>query len=148
MPVLGSAIPYVRASYPEADDADPAELGSATQRAATALFAFQGELAALRSAGLPSMVAQALYRTYVNGAITHLLRGQLLETDWCDLWDHHVERFCESLVYAEEPFSTTQRSQLHLPLASELGGCGFQSARWSMASYGRPWPRMTAQGWP
>ena len=75
------------------------------------------------------MAAQGLHRTYVNGAITHLLRGQLLEPDWCDLWDHHVERFWEALVYAPE-FSPTQRMQIHLPLASELGGIGVQSARW------------------
>ena len=75
------------------------------------------------------MVAQALHRTYVNGAITHLLRGQLVDAAWCDQWDHSVEGFWASLVNVQE-FSATQRCQLHLPLSSEYGGCGVQAARW------------------
>ena len=57
MPVLGSAIPYVRASYPDPDDVDPAEEAPTTQRAIVALNGFQAELAQLHAVGLPTMVA-------------------------------------------------------------------------------------------
>ena len=70
-----------------------------------------------------------MHRIYVNGAVTHLLRGQLQDTAWCDSWDHHVERFWASLVY-EDALSPTQRFTVHLPLSSELSGRGVQSARW------------------
>ena len=40
-----------------------------------------------------------------------------------------MEGFWASLVGVQE-FSATQRLQLHLPLSSEYGGCGVQSARW------------------
>ena len=129
MPVLGSAIPYVRASYPDPDDVDPAADAPATERALVALNGFQAELAQLRTAGLPTMVAQAIHRTYVNGAVTHLLRGQLQDTAWCESWDYSVGRFWASLVHEDE-LSPTQLLQVHLPLASEVGGCGVQSARW------------------
>ena len=95
MPVLGSALPYVRASYPDPDDVDPANEAAATERAVVALNAFQAELGQLRTAGLPTLVTQALHRTYVNGAVTHLLRGQLQEAEWCDRWDARAEQFWE-----------------------------------------------------
>ena len=41
-----------------------------------------------------------------------------------------MERYWESLLYADEGLTATQRLQLHLPLASELTGWGVQSARW------------------
>ena len=83
LPVLGSALPYVRASYPEAEDSDPALEAAATERAVVALNAFQASLLELRSAGLRTLNAQKLHRIYVNGAVTHLLRGSLLAEDWC-----------------------------------------------------------------
>ena len=127
--MLGSAIPYVRASYPDADDVDPAAEAPATERALVALNAFQAEVMQLLAAGLPPDDVQVLHRTYVNGAITHLLRGQLQDVAWCEQWDVSVERFWASFVSVPE-FSATQRLQLFLPLSSELGGCGLQSARW------------------
>ena len=98
-------------------DSKGAEVCS-TERALVALNGFQAELAQLRAAGLPTMVAQALHRMYVNGAVTHLLRGRLVEAAWCDQWDQSVEGFWASLVGVQE-FSATQRLQLHLPLSSE-----------------------------
>jgi len=128
LPVLGSALPYVRASYPEAEDSDPALAAAATEQAVVALNAFQASLLELRSAGLRTLNAQKLHRIYVNGAVTHLLRGSLLAEDWCAEWDHHVEQFWGKLLYTE--LTATQRVQLHLPAASELGGKAVQSARW------------------
>ena len=57
IPMLGSALPYVRASYPDPDDVDPAEEAPTTQRAIVALNGFQAELAQLHAVGLPTMVA-------------------------------------------------------------------------------------------
>ena len=93
-----------------------------------ALHAFQAALLELRSAGLSTVDTQKLHRIYVNGAVTHLLRGSLLAEDWCDEWDHHVEQFWEKLLHTE--LTATQRVQLHLPAASELGGRAIESARW------------------
>ena len=128
LPVLGSTLPYVRASYPEAEDSDPALEASATQRAVVALNAFQASLLELRSAGLSTIDTQKLHRIYVNGAVTHLLRGSLQDVAWCEQWDYHIEAFWGKIAHAE--LSATQRVQLHLPAGSELGGKGVQSARW------------------
>ena len=129
LPVLGSAIPYVRASYPDAEESDPAAEASALQRAVVALQAFQASLLELRAAGLQTEDALGLHRIYVNGAVTHLLRGSLLEADWCDLWDHHVEQCVAQLLYESE-LPDTLRIQLHMPLSCERTGWGVESARW------------------
>ena len=128
LPVLGSAIPFVRASYPDAEESDPSAEASATERAVVALNDFQAALLELRSAGLKSTDAQSLHRIYVNGAVTHLLRGSLQDVGWCDLWDSHVEQFWEKLLYTE--LTAAQRVHVHLPLSSEYTGRGVQSARW------------------
>ena len=52
-----SAIPYVRASYPESDDVDPAAEAPATERALVALNGFQAELAQLRKLWLEPELA-------------------------------------------------------------------------------------------
>ena len=129
LPVLGSAIPYVRASYPDAEESDPAAEASALQRAVVALQAFQASLLELRTAGLQTEDALGLHRIYVNGAVTHLLRGSLLEADWCDLWDYHVEQ-CFAQLLHESELSDTLRVQLHMPLSCERTGWGVESARW------------------
>merc|ERR1711965_740477 len=113
LPVLGSAIPFVRASYPDAEESDPSAEASATERAVVALNDFQAALLELRSAGLKSVDAQSLHRIYVNGAVTHLLRGSLQDVAWCDQWDYHIEAFWGKSAHAE--LSATQRIQLHLP---------------------------------
>ena len=63
-----------------------------------ALQAFQASLLELRTAGLQTEDALGLQRIYVNGAVTHLLRGSLVAADWCDLWDYHVERCFAQLL--------------------------------------------------
>ena len=60
--------------------------------------------------------ALGIHRIYVNGAVTHLLRGSLLDADWCDLWDYHVEQ-CFAQLLHESELSATLRVQLHMPLS-------------------------------
>ena len=91
-------------------------------------YSHEAALLELRSAGLKSTDAQSLHRIYVNGAVTHLLRGSLQDVGWCDLWDSHVEQFWEKLLYTE--LTAAQRVHVHLPLSSEYTGRGVQSARW------------------
>ena len=125
MPVLGSALPCVRASYPDHHNMEPAQESPATQRAVVALHGFQAELAQLRAAGLPTMFAQGLHRTSTeqspicSGDSRRKLIGASCKTP---TW------FWALLVHVLE-LSPTQRLQLHLPLATELGGCDVQSAR-------------------
>ena len=67
LPVLGSAIPYVRASYPDGEESDPAAEASALQRAVVALQAFQASLLELRAAGLQPEAALAFFSAFVEG---------------------------------------------------------------------------------
>ena len=45
--------------------------------------------------GLPLDVALSFHTTFANGAITHLLRANLVSEAWCEAWDSAALKFWE-----------------------------------------------------
>ena len=73
---------------------------------------------------MPLDVALSFHTTYVNGAITHSLRANLVSEAWCDTWDRAALQFWELELQRE--LTTDQRQQFFLPLKD--AGSGVQSA--------------------
>ena len=51
------------------------------------LRAVKVQIRKLQGAGLSTKAASVIFRTYVNGAITHVLRANLVDEGWCRQWD-------------------------------------------------------------
>jgi hypothetical protein len=125
---LGSTVPYARTAEEAVGlDGDAARLPitpTATNDTATAaLRAYLARLRELRTAGLPSQSAFVLARVYANGAVTHLLRANLLDEAWCEAYDRQVLAFLQEDLGRE--FTVDQVVQVFLPLRK--GGLGFLS---------------------
>ena len=66
-----------------------------------------------------------LFRTYVNGASNHILRGCWTSAEWCEQYDVIVAAFVEGFLDAR--LEGPQRDQLWLSL--KRGGLGLGSAK-------------------
>lgn len=64
------------------------------------------------------------FRTFTDGALTHLLRAGSLPTAACVAWDTRLSEWLSEAL--ARPLDDSQRKQLFLPL--EEGGLGWQSA--------------------
>ena len=69
-------------------------------------------------------VALSFHTTFVNGAITHFLRANLVSEAWCEEWDIAALQFWE--LELQRDLTTDQRQQFFLPLKD--AGSGVQSA--------------------
>ena len=127
---LGNTLPFVAASR----DLTSSTVGAAQVPVCSAgspapvqaaLEAFTDKLRTLRAKGLRVQTAWALFRTYVNGASNHILRGCWAGAEWCEQYDQTVLEFVEALL--EATLDTSQRDQLWLSL--KRGGMGLASAK-------------------
>ena len=83
-----------------------------------------------------------LFRTYVNGASNHILRGCWTSAEWCDQYDMAVASFVESLLDAR--LEEHQRDQIWLSL--KRGGLGLGLARLRRsAAYLASWKQRFAE---
>ena len=69
-------------------------------------------------------VALSFHTTFVNGAITHFLRANLVSEAWCEAWDNAALQFWE--LELQRVLNPDQRQQFFLPLKD--AGSGVQSA--------------------
>ncbi len=119
---LGTTLPYVRNLA--AEDLDLAEGTAPLVTALRDLQDFEARLHLLHSQGLSLHSCIVLHRTFADGAVTHLLRADLLPTEWAQTWDSAIGEFWQRVL--GRPLDASQVAQVLLPLG--CGGCGEQSA--------------------
>ena len=127
LPCLGCPLPFVRAATEEDAEERTEPLAAATR----AHIRFKQQLRVLRDHGLSVQSALILHKNYVNGAITHLLRDQFLDENFCETWDGELLEFWAQELQCPTLHEHTIR-QIFLPIT--LGGCGLQSASLRRAS--------------
>ena len=88
----------------------------------------------LQTAGLSNQAAFSLFRTYVNGAVTHLQRANLTDQTWCMAWDAEVLEMISGWV--DTPLDASQRVQVFLPVREGGLGLGATEARRAAAYLG------------
>jgi hypothetical protein len=124
MPCLGATVQYVDAAA-EAAGVEKQEARQAPLETALAsLREVHTRLERAMALGLALDCALVLHRTYVNNAITHILRSHIVPVAWCEEWDTAVAGMYASLLRRELPATALQL--LFLPLRD--GGVGLQGA--------------------
>ena len=78
------------------------------------LRAFRRKLVDLQVHGLTARSAAVLFRTYVNGAIVHVQRANLTQSEWCLAWDAEVAAMVAQ--WAGQELSQDKRVQMFLPV--------------------------------
>ena len=110
-------------SYMEVDGEHSDDHSSQWNQSLHRLRHFTAQLDVLRQNGLPLHVALVLHRTFVNGAISHLLRAGGCPDWFAALWDGEVKAWYSRELQRDLPDSA--RTLLTLPF--KLGGCGVSS---------------------
>ena len=82
------------------------------QKAREALDNFTTELQFLVEHGLSLKYAIVLHTTYVNGAITHLLRTQYVDAEFCMAWDDAICGFWTFVLQRELKDLPIPRTQM------------------------------------
>ena len=130
MTCLGSTLPFMPRGR-VSDGGDESEISrmpilddKPAEEHLAKLREFKLQLRGLQESGLSSTSTFVLYRTYVNGAVTHIQRANLTNRDWCMEWDAEVSDAMG--WWTGGALQADQRLQAFLPARS--GGLGLSAA--------------------